>query len=103
MEREIVRSIENKWKEKAKLFWIKHEQGKAETTDNFRQQQSILPSDRAAVIRPFQVIGTDFAGSIMYYNKNKGEKKTHTSFNPYRPNPGQRGKIKLNFCFHTSL
>ena len=23
--------------------------------------------------------------------------------NPYRPNPGQKGKINLNFYFHTSL
>ena len=93
-EREIVRSIENKWKEKAKLFWIKHEQGKAETTDNFRQQQSILPSDRATVIRPFQVIGTDFAGSIMYYNKNKGEKKTHILLLTLTvPTPDKEGKL----------
>ena len=93
-EREIVRSIENKWKEKAKLFWIKHEQGKAETTDNFRQQQSILPSDRATVIRPFQVIGTDFAGPIMYYNKNKGEKKTHIRLLTLTgPTPDKEGKL----------
>ena len=42
-----------------------------------RQQKSILPSDRATVIRPFQLIDTHFAGLIMYYNKKRGEKKTH--------------------------
>ena len=24
-------------------------------------------------------------------------------FNPSRPSPGQREKMNLNFCFHTSL
>ena len=41
------------------------------------RQKSILPSDRATGIRPFQLIGTHFAGLIMYCNKNKGEKKTY--------------------------
>ena len=27
----------------------------------------------------------------------------HNSINPYRPDPGRRGKIDLNFYFHTSL
>ena len=41
------------------------------------RQKSIFPSDRATGIRPFQLIGTHFAGLIMYCNKNKGEKKTY--------------------------
>ena len=27
----------------------------------------------------------------------------HNFINPFRPNPGQREKNKLNFYFHTSL
>ena len=56
-----------------KCFWCKRLHTKSFTT----QQQGILPSDRTIVKRPFQVIGTDFAGSIMYCNKNRGEKKTY--------------------------
>ena len=41
------------------------------------QQQDILPSDRTTGIRPFQVIGADFSGPIMYCNKNVGVKKTY--------------------------
>ena len=36
--------------------------------------QGQLPIDRTTGSRPFQVIGTDFAGPIMYHAKNKKEK-----------------------------
>ena len=39
------------------------------------QQQGILPSERTTGTRPFQVRGTNFAGLIMYRNKNGDEKK----------------------------
>ena len=31
------------------------------------------------------------------------QKVSHYHYNPSRPNPGRREKIKLNFYFHTSL
>ena len=36
-----------------------------------------MPIDRTTESRPFQVIGTDFAGPIMYHAKNKREKKSY--------------------------
>ena len=39
--------------------------------------QGQLPIDRTTGSRPFQVIGTDFAGPIMYCTKNKNEKKPY--------------------------
>ena len=42
-----------------KMFWMFY---KPLTT----QQKGILSSDRTTGTRPFQVIGTDFAGPIMY-------------------------------------
>ena len=42
--------------------------------------QGQLPIDRTTGSRPFQVIGTDFAGPIMYHAKNKkGENTIHSS------------------------
>ena len=41
------------------------------------QQQGIIASDRITKTRSFQVIGTDFAGSIMYRNKNRREEKAY--------------------------
>ena len=39
------------------------------------QKQRIFPTDRTTGARPFQIIGTYFAGPTMYRNKNKREKR----------------------------
>ena len=39
--------------------------------------QGQLPIDRTTGSRPFQVIGTDFAGPIIYHAKNKRKKKSY--------------------------
>ena len=44
------------------------------------QKQGILLLGKTAGARSFQVIGIDFAGPIMYCNKNRGEKGYCTYF-----------------------
>ena len=44
------------------------------------QQQGIIPSNRTTGIRPFQVVGTNISGPIIYCNKNKDRKKHTCSF-----------------------
>ena len=49
------------------------------------------------MIQPWANVITEF-----WQIKTKNQ-KGYILFNPYRPNPGRREKIELNFYFHTSL